>query len=185
MEITSAQYTENGSIQVIANGSSYSVPDDMGNRHRRMLAEWEAEGNTISAYVAPPKYASAEAAQVDFVAWLNDQALAVTGPVPSDEKISWEKKEAAARAYKAGSADTAQTDMIEGEAGLTGEDAAALCDKIIAKATAYVAVATLIVGYRRKNEADLADATDPADYETAVEANKSAFAPSLARMLGG
>lgn len=52
--ITSAQYTEGGSILAIIDGDEYSVPDDMENRHRQMLADWEADGNTIAAYVAPP-----------------------------------------------------------------------------------------------------------------------------------
>lgn len=45
-------YTESGSIRVIFEGDENegTVPDDMRNRHRRMIAEWEAEGNTIPPY---------------------------------------------------------------------------------------------------------------------------------------
>lgn len=48
-------YTESGAIRVILDGeeSEIGVPDDMGNRHRQMIAEWEAEGNTIPPYLAP------------------------------------------------------------------------------------------------------------------------------------
>ena len=48
-------YTEGGAIRVIfdGDGSESIVPDDPGNRHRQMIAEWEAEGNTIPPYVPP------------------------------------------------------------------------------------------------------------------------------------
>tara|TARA_Y100000780_G_scaffold230633_1_gene253270 strand:- start:131 stop:595 length:465 start_codon:yes stop_codon:yes gene_type:complete len=46
-------YTQSGSIQAIIDDQELSIPDDMANRHRRMIADWEAEGNTISPYVAP------------------------------------------------------------------------------------------------------------------------------------
>lgn len=46
-------YTESGSIRVTIDGQEMTVPDDMGNRDRQMIAEWEAEGNTIPPYVAP------------------------------------------------------------------------------------------------------------------------------------
>lgn len=48
-------YTESGSIRVILDGqdSESTVPNDMGNRHRIMIAEWESEGNTIPPYVPP------------------------------------------------------------------------------------------------------------------------------------
>ena len=48
--ITSAKYTEGGSIIAIIDGMEMTVPDDMGNRHRIMLAEWEADGNKIEPY---------------------------------------------------------------------------------------------------------------------------------------
>jgi hypothetical protein len=37
----------NGTID----GVKMTVPDDMAIRHRRMLAEWEAAGNTMVSYV--------------------------------------------------------------------------------------------------------------------------------------
>ena len=46
-------YTESGAIRVIFDGdeSESTVPDDLRNRHRQMIAEWEAKGNTIPPYV--------------------------------------------------------------------------------------------------------------------------------------
>lgn len=59
--ITSAQFTESGMIRVtMDDGRVFDVPDDPANRHRSMVAEWVAEGNTITAYVAPPPPTDAE-----------------------------------------------------------------------------------------------------------------------------
>ena len=46
-------FTEQGFIEATIDGQRMTVPDDLGNRHRQIIAEWEAEGNTISAYVPP------------------------------------------------------------------------------------------------------------------------------------
>ncbi|MEN5106647.1 hypothetical protein [Brucella anthropi] len=51
--IDSANYTENGSILAVFDGVELSVPDDVENRHRIMLSEWEAAGNVIEPYVEP------------------------------------------------------------------------------------------------------------------------------------
>lgn len=47
-------YTANGSISATIDGVSSIVPDVDDNRERQLIAAWEAEGNTIPAYVAPP-----------------------------------------------------------------------------------------------------------------------------------
>lgn len=47
-------YTESGSIRIELDGIEMLVPDDMANRHRQMIAEWEAGRNTIEPYEAPP-----------------------------------------------------------------------------------------------------------------------------------
>jgi hypothetical protein len=64
MQITSAKYTENGSIIATIDGQEMTVPDDMGNRHRVIIAEWEVDGNVITPYVSPtvslPEYAAAK-----------------------------------------------------------------------------------------------------------------------------
>jgi hypothetical protein len=55
MDIISTHDTENGgTIRVVHVDGEMSVPDNMSNRHRRMVAEWEAiEGNERQSYVAP------------------------------------------------------------------------------------------------------------------------------------
>jgi len=57
-------YTESGSIRAIfvGNENESVVPDDMGNRHRQMIADWEAKGNVIPPYVsAKPNGADVDA----------------------------------------------------------------------------------------------------------------------------
>lgn len=46
-------HTADGGIEATIDGVRMTVPDDLANRHRQMLAEWEAEGNTIAPYVEP------------------------------------------------------------------------------------------------------------------------------------
>ncbi|MFP9138693.1 hypothetical protein ACLI1C_16055 [Devosia sp. XGJD_8] len=46
-------FTEQGFIDATIDDIRMTVPDDPANRHRQMIAEWEAEGNTIPAYVPP------------------------------------------------------------------------------------------------------------------------------------
>ncbi len=45
-------YTETGSIEATIDGHRMTVPDDMANRHRQMIADWEGTGNTIPTYAA-------------------------------------------------------------------------------------------------------------------------------------
>ncbi|MCF7646900.1 hypothetical protein KQ944_18050 [Bacillus subtilis] len=52
--IENAKYTITGWIAAEIDGQEMTVPDDMANRHRIMLAEWEAEGNTIEPYIPEP-----------------------------------------------------------------------------------------------------------------------------------
>lgn len=49
-----AQFTDDGAIRAIIDGVELFIPDDLSNRHRQIIAEWEAEGNTIAPYVEPP-----------------------------------------------------------------------------------------------------------------------------------
>ncbi|QVQ37789.1 DUF4376 domain-containing protein [Pseudochrobactrum algeriensis] len=53
MNITSAKFTEQGSIIATIDDQVMTVPDDMGNRHRVMIAEWESAGNAIEPYTEP------------------------------------------------------------------------------------------------------------------------------------
>jgi hypothetical protein len=54
MAVESAHYDMFGNIVAVIDGTTYSIPDEMGNRFRQMVKEWEDLGNTIAPYVAPP-----------------------------------------------------------------------------------------------------------------------------------
>lgn len=51
--IENAKYTKDGSILALIDGQEMTVPDNMDNRYRAMLAEWEASGNVIEPYLEP------------------------------------------------------------------------------------------------------------------------------------
>ncbi|QYM73343.1 hypothetical protein K1X45_02565 [Pseudochrobactrum sp. Wa41.01b-1] len=53
--IENAKFTGTGLIVAIINGQQVFVPDDMNNRHRVMIADWEAGGNEIEPYVPEPE----------------------------------------------------------------------------------------------------------------------------------
>ena len=53
MNITVHSKTENGDYTATIDGVDFTIPDDMGNRYRRMLSEWEAEGNKLPEYIKP------------------------------------------------------------------------------------------------------------------------------------
>tara|TARA_R110000824_G_scaffold382204_1_gene575333 strand:+ start:101 stop:415 length:315 start_codon:yes stop_codon:yes gene_type:complete len=60
MKITSVEFQEDGSYLVNKNvdendDEQFSVPDDMGNRHRRKVQAWIDAGNTPTPYSAPVK----------------------------------------------------------------------------------------------------------------------------------
>lgn len=51
MDIEVIGFVAEGLIEAVIDGERMFVPDDMANRHRRMIAEWEAQGNTIPPFV--------------------------------------------------------------------------------------------------------------------------------------
>ena len=46
-------FTQDGMIDATIDGARLPIPDDLADHRRQMVAEWEAEGNTIPAYVPP------------------------------------------------------------------------------------------------------------------------------------
>ena len=53
MTIESVRRTKSG-FEMVSDGATVHVPDDMRNMDRQAIADWEAAGNTIAPYVAPP-----------------------------------------------------------------------------------------------------------------------------------
>ena len=58
--IEDVRYTASGSILALIGGVEMTVPDDPSNRHRKLLADWEAAGNVIAPYKAPPEQIPAQ-----------------------------------------------------------------------------------------------------------------------------
>jgi hypothetical protein len=88
-----AGFNEFGLIVVILDEQTLFVPDDMSNRHRREIAEWEALGNVIPPYV-PPEEIPAEV-EVQFYAAAYDleilegEITSVTAVDSSIMGIAW------------------------------------------------------------------------------------------------
>lgn len=53
--IESVKFTNEGSIIAIIDNQEMTVPNDMENRHRIMLADWESAGNVIEPYMPEPE----------------------------------------------------------------------------------------------------------------------------------
>jgi hypothetical protein len=102
---------------------------------------------------------------------------ALTGTVPLTEKLSWTAKEEAARAWVAGAADGAQRALLEGEAGVTGEDPAELAARVLRNAEAWRLAIARLSGLRRRTVADLAAAPDPETIESALARGLAALVP--------
>lgn len=52
--VTFAEYLANSSIKAVIGAATVFVPNDPANRDYQAVKSWEAEGNTIAPYVAPP-----------------------------------------------------------------------------------------------------------------------------------
>ena len=142
-----------------------------------------AKGLLAEAPPLPPLHLTLASAKETMVAWINDLTRAITGPVPEDEKLDWPTKEAAARAFIAGTATAEQTAKITFEASKPGETPADLAAKIVAKADLYRAVVSEISRLRRATDNALEAATMPEEY-TQILADAQAQAISAAAALG-
>ena len=183
MNIISVKYMEDGSLQMVTDEGTLYVPDNEGNRHRTIITDWVAEGGSIDPYIAPPAYATADAAKAALVAWIDEFTAGVTGAVPKDEKLSWDAKEAAAKAHQAGTADAEQTALLQGEADLTGESLADLSTAIITKATTFRTVVSKVAGLRRSMGVAIDAESDPYQYEIILNNGKTQ-AEAMAAALG-
>ncbi len=76
-------YSETGSIDATIDGVRLTVPDDMANRHRQMIADWENAGNVISAYFPPAEPVPASISDRQFF-----HILAIDGLITEDEALT-------------------------------------------------------------------------------------------------
>lgn len=135
---------------------------------------------TAETRAAEAMAAARDAAEVQVLAMIDAATLAITGPVPLAEKLSWDAKERAARAFVADAADAADLALLEGEASVTGEKVAVLAPKIIRNADAYRVAAARLAGLRRLTIGALREA----DTVEAVEAAIHGLADHLAALQG-
>ena len=73
--------------------------------------------------------------------------------IPTNERLSWEKQEAEARAYTADT--TTATPLIDSLAAARGIDKAYLVSKIIEKADLFSAAVGTLIGERQKQEDEI------------------------------
>lgn len=108
-------------------------------------------------------------ARAALMAFIEATTLAITGPVPLDEKLSWASKEVAARAVLASTASSVETALIADEASVTGENLATLANRIVELADAYRSAIAKLTGLRRSTEAAIDAAATPTAVQTVLQ----------------
>lgn len=91
------------------------------------------------------------------------------------ERNTWAGKAAAVEAYINGTANTAQTALLNNEAQAMGETVQQQVDRIAAKSLAYHQVVGLVSGHRRKAIADLETANSIVEIEGIVAALNTVY----------
>lgn len=78
-------FTQDGMIDATIDGARLTVPDDPSDRYRQMVAEWEAEGNTIPAYVPPEPTPLTKLYKSTFIRRMSPSEATVMEQVLQDE----------------------------------------------------------------------------------------------------
>lgn len=89
MTIQSAKWTGSGSIEATyEDGTIKHVPDNMGNRDRRELDEWEQDGNIIEPYTAPVSEPRLKGTAREFMdIFTKEEKIAIASLTMSDPTI--------------------------------------------------------------------------------------------------
>ena len=117
----------------------------------------------------PPEYATAEEARLAMVGWIDSLTAQVMDQYPKAVQARWEIEEAAARAVKAGTATTAQTELVTREGSAKSRTPVEHADAIIANADRFRAIADQINTLFLATDAALQAATDPYQYEVILD----------------
>ena len=115
--------------------------------------------------------------------WINGFLARFTTGVADTEPLYWDRKEAVARSYAAGTATTEGKSIIEAEAALTGEKPDELAALIIGHGAVYSQVMAITTGLRRDTAAKIDAAEDLATIP-GILADAQAKALSEAAKLG-
>jgi hypothetical protein len=108
-------YTQTGSIEATIGGVRMAIPDDMANRHRQMIAEWEEAGNTIPAFEPPPEPVPESISDRQFF-----HILAVDGLITEAEALAAVKTGDAPAAFEAFIASLPEADRFSARMLLEG-----------------------------------------------------------------
>lgn len=172
-------YTQSGSIDATIEGKRLSVPDDLGNRHRRMIAEWEGEGNTIPPFELSLGEAKAEARSGMFAA-LKQAAAPFLEGYSDGEPFSWDRKAREAELIAGGETDPAKFPVIAAEADALGVTPSEVATAVQTKAAQFAAASGVLSGIRQKWSAAIDAAQSQADLDTAAADNTAALTAALA-----
>ena len=136
-----------------------SVPNDMGNADRRILAKWEELGNTIAPKPLPSRadYRKSALARVDEEH--SNYLVMLTGGATVAERDTWKTKEEAAIAYLGALASEGQTAMLSAEAAGSDIDVTVLAESIVAKARDFQKFIGLAASLRAQGRAAILAAT--------------------------
>jgi hypothetical protein len=147
--------------------------------HEGEFAVWNGTGWQIET--SPPLSIEDLRTQANaaMTAWIDRFLGQFTAGVSPAELASWPVKATHARAHIGG----APQPMIMAEAAITGEDAGALAQKIVAKSDAYEAIIASVTGLRRATEAAIAAADTQEAVAAALDTAKET-AGKMAAQLG-
>jgi hypothetical protein len=176
--IEDKRFTSNGSITFFKDGSFSTAP-----KGSQLYKLFMRKPDDIQPYIIQPVFPTKVAALQAVNEFAQSFTEGVTGPVPLDEKLSWDAKEAAAKAVIAGEATLEQQSLLDDEAALTSETTVNLANTIVSKATIYRQVVSRVAGLRRVLTAQIEAETDPYNYDLILEAGKTQ-AEQLANSIG-
>ncbi|MDP1668602.1 hypothetical protein [Phaeovulum sp.] len=174
-------------IQTIREGGWFTLPN--GDHVSPAMAGWSNdEGYALSeapepAPVLPMLAAIKASAQAEMLAWVDNFTAIFTADTPIDERLSWDAKEAAARAWLAGTATAEQEALLRAEAEITGESTDNLALLILANADLFRAVIGRVSGLRRTTSDAINAAETPEAVQAVLDAAK-AQALAMAAALG-
>ncbi|PKP71843.1 MAG: hypothetical protein CVT82_00280 [Alphaproteobacteria bacterium HGW-Alphaproteobacteria-4] len=178
MEWKNPTYNAVGTIDIDLNHPSFGwipftvSPDDTGAAFDVKALHYEILAGDIAPFVPPPAPTPPPLDEVKsraisaMLAWAGDFMGRFTADTPLDERLSWDAKEAAARAHIAGTADAAQVELLQAEAALTGETVDNLSLLILANAELFRQIVGRVSGLRRVTR----DAINAAETPEAVQA---------------